>query len=863
MKKFYSILGAFVLLFLTQNALATDYYLKSGNGAITTAGNWGPNTDGSGTAPTNFSGSHVWHLTNRTSGSLSFVSWNVATTGTVIIESGFNLTVSSSGGISACQIDIASSGTLTISKLSNYHFGTLDPSSTVVYNTTAYDVRSSSNFANPIVYGNITIAASTSVQGTGVDINIAGVLTLNASRTLTLNTNFLQLQGTSASIAGTGLIYGDNSAGIVLQGGNGGNNGTLNFATGGNILNRLVVSYNSGADFITLGSDLSIEGAGFFAQFVGGLDLNGNDLTIDASSDASFPSASTDGVIYGDASSTLMYGGTLGGGTGNSTMFIDGTDNTLRSLVLNSSGASLGIGNALNITDSLSVLDGDVNSGGNITIKSTNALKGRVSRMGAGATITGDVTVETHVSGNGGGNGTTGWMTMGVNGVQGATVGQWDTWYSSGGATGIPMMCTNCSYPPTQFGGWFNSIQKWNTATSDYDTTVASGDALTLGDGYWVYVGTSTSTTSAVTLVNTGNYNSIVTNPPAMMLLASGTGTDAGYNLVANPYSSPISWTKLFALNSGEGIGGDISVFSPESGGQFGVYTQGAGSGTNGQDDIIPAGQGFFVFTASLTTLDFDESVKMDDNTTNLLKTTQSGRAGEFKLKVAGYWGDNDETMFRFFNGASQYYDIEHDAKKIFKTAGYSGYPGAYTKYTTISSKDSKGIDYAVNSMPALTKNSSVPLLVRVQWAGTYTITASDIDDEATCIILFDKVTGKYTDLKKSSYSFSISDTTSTPRFELSFCQTESGPVGVEEVLANTSIGITQDNQGAIVTTSFETSTKAVISAYNIVGQKLMEDITVEGTETSTRLNLPVHDQIVIIRVRTNEQVVSKKIVAH
>jgi hypothetical protein len=65
------------------------------------------------------------------------------------------------------------------------------------------------------------------------------------------------------------------------------------------------------------------------------------------------------------------------------------------------------------------------------------------------------------------------------------------------------------------------------------------------------------------------------------------------------------------------------------------------------------------------------------------------------------------------------------------------------------------------------------------------------------------------------------------------------------------------------VKTAFAQNTKATISVYNIMGQKLMEDLNVEGTTTTTALNLDLHNQVVLIRVTSDQVCSTKKMVLH
>ena len=73
------------------------------------------------------------------------------------------------------------------------------------------------------------------------------------------------------------------------------------------------------------------------------------------------------------------------------------------------------------------------------------------------------------------------------------------------------------------------------------------------------------------------------------------------------------------------------------------------------------------------------------------------------------------------------------------------------------------------------------------------------------------------------------------------------------------------DAQGAFVMYDLDKGVDATISAYNLVGQKLMNDIPVRGNgeEGIQRLNLDVHNQVVIIKVAGEQNVTTKKIVTH
>jgi hypothetical protein len=855
-------LGAAVLFALSHTSAQTDFYLKSGTGAVDQPSSWNDDPAGTGNdaQTSDFTGTNIWHMQNRSGAGLS-TSWGLGANETLVIESNFNFTVASGGSINFFPIDIASGGTLTIEENNSYLLNSLDPTSMVVVNTSAYSLETDGGNGY-YEFGNLRIASSTGVAGAATEINVNGILTIDAGVTFSLNSNYLQLKGNTGSIAGNGNIYADNQSIVLLDNGGGGNNGTLRFASGGEHLNILYISYSTPSDVIVLGSDVFIESAGFYQHYSGSVNLNGHSIEVDGSSDATFPQTLSDGVIIGDPNSSLTFKGTIGvtgsQSAGGSTLSMSPSDRRLRSLNISASNATLSMGTNLAITDSLSLLDGGLDMNGNmLVLRSNNLRKGRIARMGTNALFSGSVTAETFLSG-----GSTGWMNLGSPGLSGAgvTVAQWDTWYSSGGTSGVPMACTGCFFGP--WTGTFTSIQDWIESSSSY-SALSSSSQLVNGKGYWVYVGDGQNTTNDLTLITSGSYTADASNAPSIPLTSAGTSTDAGWNLVCNPYASPISWTSVFSHNTGKNINGTMHVWSPESSGVWGDYTQGAGSGTNGQGDVIPAGQGFYVnVTSGSPSLDFAETDKTDINSTNLLKSGANTDPNEFRLVLSGLWGDKDETMFRFLPSATQEFDLDYDGDKLFSTAGYAGLNGSYNKYTTISSKDNNGRHYSVNSLPVLKKNITLPILVRTMYTGTFSISAPNTGELATCLVLYDKLENKYQDLKKGAYTFRISDTTSIPRFELTMCQMDAGTVTDLSTIEKTNnIVISQDRDGAFVNMRFGKPTPAVISAYNIIGQELMTDVTVHESESLTRLSLDAPGQVIIVRVRTAEETVVKKLI--
>ena len=592
-------------------------------------------------------------------------------------------------------------------------------------------------------------------------------------------------------------------------------------------------SFTSGSSLVTM---------------LGGTITGGSTSTSQATFDnLSISSGST--TIFSGSSIVNLKGNLINNGTitqntsllrlsGSGSQSISGASTTtLNALEVSNIGTKT-ISSPVQLLDSARVsAAGTLACGGNLTLKSTSSLKARIATISAGGSVTGNITVETFIPG-----GTAGWANLGPAGVSGLSVPNWDG--GSGSSTGIAMSCNGCINNETSAGGYFVSIQGDPTGAGVY-TELTSASALTPGVGYWVYIGSSLTTAIDITQTNSG---SIVSGP-----VLSGTG------FMSNPYPSPISLDRLKTHNAGLT---SVDVFDANSGssGAFVSFNGGLPSAA-----VIPMGQGFYANGA--TTVNFIESDKVANNTAGfgLLKAASSTASVGvvLQLNINAPNGDLDKTYIRFHGGATPTFDNDLDAYKRYVTPGYLGFPGPYSKYTTIATVNG-GQDYSINSLPyALTSNAVIPVIVKVFATGVYTISPIGISTMAVgnCIMLKDKLLGINHDLRTGAYICNINDTTSVARFELTVCADIATGINQVSQTANSLILINQDLNGAYVKTSFESDTKATISAYNTMGQKLIEDKEVEGKQTTTYLNLGnVHSQVVIIKVTTAKESSVKKL---
>jgi len=154
----------------------TNYYSKP-TGNLNLVATWGTNTNGTGTSPTNFTGNNrIYNVCNNASPTIN-ANWTVSGTGSKIVvgdgTAACNFQIPSTSTCTG-KIDVSANATLSIARTTNPTLGTLNATSTVVFNGTA-------NQTIPAVtYGNLTYSGSASgVMATG-GCTIAGTLTVTS-----------------------------------------------------------------------------------------------------------------------------------------------------------------------------------------------------------------------------------------------------------------------------------------------------------------------------------------------------------------------------------------------------------------------------------------------------------------------------------------------------------------------------------------------------------------------------------------------------------------------------------------------------------------------------------------------------------
>ena len=362
----------------------------------------------------------------------------------------------------------------------------------------------------------------------------------------------------------------------------------------------------------------------------GSLSINGHSLTLNGA-------VTGTGTLKGSATSSLVVAGAAG------TITFDPIANSLQNLTITSGSATLG--NALNVIGTLTSTSGTLTTGGYLTLKSTSITNSAVVAPVTG-TISGNVTVERYIPAGyrgyrditpqvyGAGTLYKDWQ---ENGAVASGYGLFitgSTAYASSSNAGATdangfdkskTVSANTQDYNYANGGWvalsntnatnldafqgYRLLIRGDRAFNLYTTSIMSYPAGTLMVGATTLRATGNLVYGTVTYSKTGVAVTGGSTASSSYQLNSNVGANTGFNLIANPYVSPVLW--------GTGSGSQSATATV-----YGASNAASVGGINGTYwflDPTLGSTGFYRAYNALT----GSSVY-----TNLNSTTSSGKVG-------------------------------------------------------------------------------------------------------------------------------------------------------------------------------------------------------------------------------------------
>ncbi|MES2864507.1 MAG: zinc-dependent metalloprotease family protein [Bacteroidota bacterium] len=335
-----------------------------------------------------------------------------------------------------------------------------------------------------------------------------------------------------------------------------------------------------------------------------------------------------------------------------------------------------------------------------------------------------------------------------------------------------------------------------------------------------------------------------------------------GYNLLGNPYASPIDGAKF--INDNSSAIGTLYFWThtaPASGGvyptnNYASYTLlgGTASASGGAvpNGTIQTGQGFFVRTFDFSAANFKNSQRVNAsvstqffrNAENVATTSESDKH-RIWLNLNDTENNYNQILVGYVNGATNGIDNTIDGEVLDKSKTML--------YNLIDDSEyviqGKGLPFA--------DTDEIALGLKATTAGTYSISLENVDGlfANQDVYIKDNVTNIVHDIKQTPYSFSTIDGVFNDRFKIVFANSA---LSNETFVSDESIVVFTQNEELKINASQEIAT---VEVFDMLGRNIYNNSKVND-KTLNISSIANRNQALLVKITlTSGQSVAKKVI--
>lgn len=396
-----------------------------------------------------------------------------------------------------------------------------------------------------------------------------------------------------------------------------------------------------------------------------------------------------------------------------------------------------------------------------------------------------------------------------------------------------------------------NRFYTYDTATNTYSNTgLSASSSFITGKGIAVRAPNTFPTTPQTW---EGVFTGIPNNGTISYTLeTSGTG----YNLVGNPYPSPIDAAGFISGNPN--IGGALYFYAHTltmgsnglfpTGSNYAVLN-GSGStiatpGTSGVPSLLPngiiqVGQGFIVKATGAGTVNFNNGMRVNNTQNQFFRNATTIERHRLWLNLSNDAGtDFNQILVGYVEGATMGVDSNFDALALGNTGN------------SLSSKID-GLDYTIQGRAlAFSEDDNVLLGFKAAIAGNYTITLTDKDGlflGNQPVYILDTTTNSTHEIKTTPYSFYSEAGTFDTRFQLVYSSTLGIPTS--EFSSNSVVAYKKD--GVFNVSSKKNHIKEIL-AYDNLGRLIFKQSNI-NSQTTSLTGLSTTNEILFLKIISQE----------
>ncbi len=553
-----------------------------------------------------------------------------------------------------------------------------------------------------------------------------------------------------------------------------------------------------------------------------------------------------------DANSTLIILGDLNIEAGTSITMDVGSRIIFRGIngnqtILNSSGSALSFANLevnnvngatlfpadYEISENLDLLNGNLTNNGNLTFLSTAANTAAIGPTPNGNILDGTGSFIVHRFRS---TRNTNWGDITTSGVDTDLEDLNGEVFMSGIAGG------NGYASNASGGGGFTSVYFWDAVADVYVVPASTAEPFEIGRGYEIWLGDNQTTWNDQFWILEGD----VDLSPISIPVNSSAGNN--WNLLGNPYLGFLNFDNIDAAG---GINGNEYWYVDANSSAFVSVPVGGAT--------IPPGQGFWVSTTGLTSIDLDPSLDLVTGVTSSTYFKRDTRKDELKIMAQ----HNKEAI-----GSAVYLRRSDDAYEGLDEYDLSPLRLPDPKAPKLSI-EAGASDLMVNYIPTYADQIEIPVRFETGMEGEYTLSFEGLDqfEGYSCASIRNDQTDDITSISEESLIAMNTSNGTSAHYTLILtkdgsedCQPEEGSVSL---LDDEFVKIWNTNTDIIVDFSLDQSAPAQISIYDALGNLVQSDKTTANFNRETYSMTSLTSGVYFITVNINGQSWTQKTIKY
>jgi uncharacterized repeat protein (TIGR02543 family) len=380
-------------------------------------------------------------------------------------------------------------------------------------------------------------------------------------------------------------------------------------------------------------------------------------------------------------------------------------------------------------------------------------------------------------------------------------------------------------------------------------TTFGSSASQISGKGFMIRAPNTFLDAPAAAQTFNGSYTGVPNNG-TYTTPVSNSGTNHGYNLLGNPYPSPIDADLFLAANPGTLYFWTHATLGTGANNYASYTSAGAtAAGANGAtcNGTIQTGQGFLILTTTNGNANFTNAMRLGNNTGQFFRTATTEKH-RIWLNLNSATATFNQIMVGYIQGATQGVDTSID--------------GSLLPYGSSSlSSRIDNADYVIQgrALPFATADT-VPLGFNAAAAGEFTISIDHVDGlflGSQDIYLRDNLLGTIYNIKASPYTFTSASGAFNNRFEIVYT---SSPLGTHNPTFDAD-SVVVYKQDQVLNVNSGTTVMSKVRVFDVRGRLIFEKNNINATAVKLT-DLKAEQQVLLVQITSDDnRIVTKKVV--